>query len=257
MNLIGVNGYIGSGKDTVGKALNYLSIGLDKEKIKFEDWDGKFWVSPGYDHGKNIWQIKKFAGKLKQVASIMTGIPEHNFEDQDFKRTYLGSEWDYSRPLYRDHMLQENKYWEDVQMTVREFLQKLGTEAVREGLHTNAWVNALFSDYIPHKKEDGFSRSIKSEEGIPYDYEYEVEYPKWVITDTRFPNEAKAIKDRGGIVIRVNRPVHALSQDNKCTVLHPSEVSLDNWEFDYVIQNKGTVEDLVEEVRKMMDHFSI
>ena len=31
------------------------------------------------------------------------------------------------------------------------------------------------------------------------------EYPNWIITDCRFPNEAKAIKDRDGISIRVNR----------------------------------------------------
>ena len=30
-------------------------------------------------------------------------------------------------------------------------------------------------------------------------------YPNWIITDVRFPNEADAIKGRGGIIIRVNR----------------------------------------------------
>jgi len=33
-------------------------------------------------------------------------------------------------------------------------------------------------------------------------------YPRWVISDCRFENEVKAIKDRGGIVIRVNRPLY-------------------------------------------------
>ena len=77
----------------------------------------------------------------------------------------------------------------DWDMTYREFLQKLGTEAMRDGLHTNVWVNALFADYIPHKKEGGFQRSVKDTNGIPYDFEYEVEYPNWIITDMRFPNE--------------------------------------------------------------------
>jgi len=95
-------------------------------------------------------------------------------------------------------------------MTYRELLQKLGTDALRDNLHYNVWVNALFADYSVH--ED------------------------WIITDVRFPNEAKAIKDRGGKIIRVDRPFYKPINN------HPSEVSLDNWEFDYKI---GNVSDLV------------
>ncbi len=32
-------------------------------------------------------------------------------------------------------------------MTVRELLQKLGTDAIRDNLHEDAWVNALISEY--------------------------------------------------------------------------------------------------------------
>ena len=32
------------------------------------------------------WEIKKFAGKLKQIASLLTGIPIEKFEDQEFKK---------------------------------------------------------------------------------------------------------------------------------------------------------------------------
>jgi len=79
---------------------------------------------------------------------------------------------------------------------------------------------------------------------------YDKEYPNWIITDTRFPNELKAVKDRDGITIRINRPQKGI--DNQNTVmLHPSETSLDNAEFDYLINNNGTIKDLVEEIKKV------
>jgi hypothetical protein len=115
-------------------------------------------------------------------------------------------------------------------MTVREFLQKLGTEAMREGLHTNVWVNALFADY--RLWSDGRK-----------DW-----YPNWIITDMRFPNEMEAVEEREGITIRVTRP-DFLSFD---AMLHSSETALDDAEFDYTIVNDSTIEDLVEKVKEIL-----
>lgn len=158
-------------------------------------------------------EIKKFAFKLKQIASILTGVPTAMFEDQEFKKLEMPKEWS---------------------MTFRDLLQKLGTEVMRDGLHKDVWVNALFSDYKPFIYSDigGF------------------EYPSWVITDTRFPNEFNAIKERGGINIRVVRPdMHSL-QDMLPS--HPSETALDEYSFDYEIINNGTLEDLVEKVKVIL-----
>lgn len=255
--IIGINGYIGSGKDTVGSIIQYLTEYPNSKN----QTDGKnrsynsYVMDVGMGHEPS-WEIKKFAEKLKQIASMLTGIPREKFEDQEFKKTYLPVEWNYDKPLDRDTMLQEHKHWETVQMTVREFLQKLGTEAIRDGLHTNAWVNALFADYTLQ------------------DYVYHGEangqpvYPNWIVTDTRFPNEAKAIEERGGIIIRVNRFADDRFQKldlgelgTKYAVdkssLHPSETSLDNWEFDHVIDNNGTIEELIEKVRAMLIKFKI
>ncbi len=66
--IIGINGYAGSGKDTVGTILQQI----DKD---------------------SHWEIKKWAGKLKQVAELLTGIPVEKFEDQEFKKTNLGKQW--------------------------------------------------------------------------------------------------------------------------------------------------------------------
>ena len=182
--IIGINGKIGSGKDTIAEIINKLLI--TNSKTPFEN--------------------KKFAGKLKQIVSILTGMPVENFEDQKFKKRNMSSEWG---------------------MTYREFLQKLGTEAMRDGLHTNVWVNALFADY--KLWSDGRK-----------DW-----YPSWIITDMRFPNEMEAVKDRGGITIRVTRPGNAKED-------HISETALDDAKFNYEILNDGTLEDLVKKVKQIL-----
>ena len=80
-----------------------------------------------------------------------------------------------------------------------------------------------------------------------------------IITDTRFPNELKAIKDRGGITIRVNRPdfvENALTGERFPVKVHrsghPSETAMDNEEFDYVIENSGSLKDLEEKVLEIL-----
>jgi hypothetical protein len=244
--IIGINGKIGSGKDTIGKIIQYLTYpyDVDIETYLNKEVNGQFEIKSNVHSVPNV-EIKKFAGKLKQFASLLTGIDVEKFEDQEFKKSYLGSEWG----TIRSNPLNAVPVFEDVQfnelMTVREFLQKLGTEAMRDKLHTNVWVNALFADYKTKWVPTG--DSVAEE-----DVSLEKEYPNWIITDMRFPNEMEAVKERKGITIRVVRPVHALSQENHCGLLHPSETSLDSAEFDYTIVNDGTIEDLVEKVKEIL-----
>jgi hypothetical protein len=204
MRLIGISGKIGAGKDTVGVIIRQLAI-----------------TNNGAD-----WDIRKFAGKLKIVASLLTGISIEKFEDQEFKKTILGPEWGKetrSNPLNAIEPFKDITFVE--MMSVRDLLQKLGTEAMRNGLHQNTWVNALFADF----KED----------------------MHWIITDMRFPNEYKAIKDKGGITIRVNRPGHGTSMTDLASA-HPSETALDGFEFDYTINNDGDLDKLISLVREIL-----
>jgi hypothetical protein len=253
--IIGINGYIGSGKDTVGEIIRYLianKIGAHNPNIEF--------YPNNIQYTESKWKIKKFAAKLKQIASLMTGIPVEKFEDQEFKKTFLGPEW--NKKEYHSEDSAEIYAWTE-QMTVREFLQKLGTEAIRDGLHTNAWVNALFADYkktfLIGELEIDRLEEIAKERG---------EYPNWIITDCRFPNEAQAIKDRGGIVVRINRDKNGLSvksptgtsydtRSGQVTNLHPSETSLNDWKFDYVIENNSSIEVLVHKTSEMLKEFKI
>jgi hypothetical protein len=200
MAIIGINGKIGSGKDTIANIIKELS--------------------PEYS-----WENKKFAGKLKIIASILTGIPVGKFESQEFKTTNLGKEWG--------------------DMTVRELLQKLGTEALRDNLDRDVWINALWADYKSYGNYPIYGTTEKNERIF---LEYGYLYPNWIITDTRFINEAESIKQHGGILIRVRR-----DSGNTVGVSHPSETALDDYvRFDYEIDNNGTLSDLREKVREIL-----
>lgn len=212
--IIGVSGYINSGKDTIGKIIQYLDSG---SKASFEKWTKSIIHCSGYDIGgesmydcENRWKIRKFAAKVKIIAGLLLNVDVEKFEDRDFKDTKLGPEWD--------------------NMTVRAFMQKLGTDAMRYGLHPDVWVNALMSEY--KYTPDGLLLE------------------NWIITDVRFPNEAQAIKDKGGFIVRVNRYPPGVSP--KLMDLHESEVALDDWEFDHVIWNNGTIEDLINQIKEIL-----
>lgn len=105
-------------------------------------------------------------------------------------------------------------------MTYRDLLQKIGTNALRANLHEDVWVNALFSTYDISKN--------------------------WLIPDTRFKNEAKAIQDRGGLIIR-------RTSDTKSKDKHPSECDLDNYDFDVIIPKTKTLEMLVNKVYQFLN----
>ncbi len=104
---------------------------------------------------------------------------------------------------------------------VREILQRIGTEVGRNLIGENVWVDATL-------------RRIERDGNIDADI---------AITDCRFPNEAHAVKDRGGFIVRVERPGVVAAN------AHPSETSLDDWPFDLTIGNEGPLEaiDLVAE----------
>lgn len=233
--IIGISGKIGSGKDTVGMIIQALTMGPNSGRYKndpvlyLKNYEGK----PNLKGG---WQIKKFAGKLKQIVSILTGIPVKDLERQVVKNSSLGPEWNrypcYSNP-HSIHATAPYPYIPKEEMTVRTLLQEVGTDAMREVIHPNIWVNALFADYdigLIGKPYDTVLRSTSKDVG-----------DDWIITDLRFPNEAQAILDRGGILIRINRGITSNKSGE-----HISETMLDSYEnFTEIIENNGTIEELV------------
>lgn len=239
MAIIAFSGYAGSGKDTAG--------GIIMQQQSSEGW-------------KN----KKFADKLRQVAALFLGLPIAYLYTDEFKKSTLSPVWNYKKQIMENDENRQDSFTTQ-QMTGREFLQKLGTDAIRFGLHPDAWVNALMADYIGKVSQGG-----------------KLQMPNWVITDMRFPNEMQSVQDRNGITIRIHRwptwfikeypgfylgflPRQLRDIDRKAyqkwdgwrQSLHESETSLDNARFDFVINNNGTVDELKHNlliISKPKDH---
>jgi hypothetical protein len=117
----------------------------------------------------------------------------------------------------------DNYGWGEYKNTVygpeiRRLLQRLGTEAGRQTLWDSIWIDAAFS-------------AVEGAENI-------------VVTDCRFPNEAQAIKDRGGEVWRISRRGIGPAND------HPSETSLDDWLFDTKIYNDAKLKTFKNQIGK-------
>lgn len=264
MNLIGITGRMRHGKDTIGLIIQYLDF-----KRLYPNSDRTFQEFVNEEEyklcvGLQNWKIKKFAFKLKLITSILTGIPVEDLEKQEVKKRELGEEWDYG---YETHLvvrtsnkrISAKKYpGVPYKYTVRELLQIVGTEAMRENVHEEVWVNALFSDWkcLADKSLYLLDPSNTDEKMVKLG-EKRVEdrflgqYPYWVITDVRFPNEAEAIKQRGGVIIKVD----STDRIGKVSDEHISETAMDSYPHDHYIDNNGTIEDLIEKVEDFLINY--
>ena len=254
--VLSISGKINSGKDTIGKiiqALDWYHNGY-KNSVRNRYTDIEFCIKVLNEEviQYSEWRIKKFAGKLKQIVSMLTGIPIEELEKQEVKDMVLREEWNYSFETVGNNVVSSEN--SNIAYTIRSLLQRIGTEAMRNVIHPNVWVNALFSEYKPINEK--VYHSFLNRTGHLAD-DSELEYPNWIITDTRFPNELEAVKNRGGITIRVDRGLSKVQYEQVTTPFenvteHPSETSLDNATFDYTIENNGTLQELVEKVKQIL-----
>jgi hypothetical protein len=108
-------------------------------------------------------------------------------------------------------------------VTPRWVLQYFGTEVMRQGMHDAIWIDSCIARY----------------DGKPT-----------VIADTRFENEIKTIREMGGTILLVKR-----GQDPEWFTdyvegnvvpknVHSSEYAWAKSEYDHLITNNGTLEDL-------------
>jgi hypothetical protein len=261
-NLIGICGRMGAGKDYVGKIIQYLTLDNRVFSMNNEDIIADLKYN-GYCAKQSNWQIKKYAYKLKQIVSILTGISVEDLEKEEVKNSFLPNEWGYyefTGDLEPITMLAINDF---KKMTVRQLLQNVGTDAMRDVIHPDIWVNALFSEYKESKppKGDTFDYihlkcidcgkqfSGYKRQFICNDcYNTHNWYPNWIITDCRFYNEVEAIKNRGGIMIKVIKS-DAPKKENE----HISETALDDYTPDYVIEAKtGDINALIEQTKEIL-----
>lgn len=117
-------------------------------------------------------------------------------------------------------------YWN---ISPREVMQKFGTEACRNVMRDDIWVKSVVKKITSDSKSN------------------------WVITDARFKNEASAIKDMGGFVVKVDRQ----NRSNVHNQMHPSEIELlDYTHWDQVIDNNKDYKHLFDQVDEMVSTFN-
>lgn len=198
--IIGICGFIGSGKDT---AADYL--------VNFHEF-----------------RRDSFASTLKDAVAAVFGWDRELLEG----RTKAAREW-------RE---QVDPWWsERLQMpdlTPRLVLQLWGTEVCRRSFHDDIWIASLEA------------RLRNSKDNI-------------VISDCRFPNEIRAIKQAGGQVVWVQRGelpswhIMASKANNgdafaaeklKSLGIHASETAWVGTNFDYIVDNNGTVDELYKRI---------
>lgn len=172
MNLIGICGKKGSGKDAAGAAL--ASIGY--HQVAFAE------------------ALKLMTARLYEYLK---------FDESTANKMIYGDLKEMPVPELGGH-------------STRYAMQTLGTEWGRLCLDRDLWVNI------------GIAKAKQ--------------YDKAVITDVRFPNEAEAIKEQGGIIIRILREIADNAKDE-----HASEM-IDNIVPDFFVDNNGSLQDLKRKI---------
>ena len=122
--------------------------------------------------------------------------------------------------------------------TPRVALQILGTDILRNHFHADIWVLSMEA------------RIKDAKQNV-------------VITDVRFPNEVRSIRELGGKIVRIKRGDDpewfslAASDHESMPVIYPnvhaSEYSWAGTTPDYLIDNKGTIGDLRKIVNDLLE----
>ena len=202
--IIGVCGFIGSGKDTVA---DYL--------VNFHEF-----------------RRESFADTLKDAVAAVFGWDRTLLEG----RTKEAREW-------REEV---DPWWAErlgmPTLTPRWVLQYWGTEVCRKSFHDDIWIASL-ENKIRNSKDD------------------------IIVSDVRFPNEVKAIKNQNGKMIWVQRgrlpkwydtALEANAGSNiainelKIQKVHASEWAWVGTKFDHTIHNDMKIDDLYNEVKALV-----
>lgn len=130
----------------------------------------------------------------------------------------------------RDWREQPDEFWSEKfgkPVTPRWVLQFFGTEVMRGTMHDAIWVDSLIARYKGKNT---------------------------VISDTRFQNEIVQIRKKGGKIVLVKRN----EIPNKQTMIdrgaHKSEWDWIGTDYDYILENTGTIESLNEQIYDMTNH---
>jgi hypothetical protein len=225
--LIGFSGKLNGGKDFSAQLCQGLIAGYKgQEAIQFAQDVGK--LNRAAISG---FETVAFADKLKKMCSIATGTHLNDWYDREKKEEML------PEPFHR--------------YSLRTFMTTFARGF--DEIDKDFFPKSLFADYR-------HTPGTKGMFGVP-DQRFK---PNWLITDVRFPNEAEAIIDQGGIVVRINRPLwnrheYAAIEDvqkedpelyKKLT--NSTEIALDAYPFEYTIEWTDNVLELVNLLEELL-----
>lgn len=106
--------------------------------------------------------------------------------------------------------------------TPRHAMQTLGTEWGRDQIDPNFWVNLWAARCAQRRLV--------------------------VVDDCRFPNEAQAVYELGGRIIKIIRPEHG---NDEQVASHASESLIDKLPCDHILHNEGTLMELGRKVAQL------
>lgn len=203
--LIGIAGKANTGKDTIGELIKKIC----KDSYNF--------------------QIKKFADKVYDITSLLTGYSKETLMDRKFKENleaptpfwYFINEYNYKFPYLQFRGSDVVKDMKLVKPKIREILQDVGTTIFR-AYNPYIWIDLLLGLYVL---------------GID----------DWIITDVRFDNEAAAIRKLGGLVIKIE-------SDRAIPSEHISEAGISDDYVTHTITNnkETTLKELEEQLWKIL-----
>lgn len=236
MHILGISGRKQSGKNTTANILHGITL---KRLKNIEDWsigdNGQLMILTDQGWGEfdttrkdgsfaeyaeyNMWpyiKLYSFADELKRICVELFGIPYECVFGTDEQKNQLQTHllWENMPKAINSTLMKKiikapdakrSFDWKEGPMTAREFMQFFGTDVCRK-MYEPIWVNSCINKIQREQSELA------------------------VIADVRFPNEAKAIEDAGGSLVRLTRQV---IQDD-----HSSEIALDDYPFTYRIDNR-------------------
>lgn len=218
-NIIALCGLKNTGKDTSAGMLKFLL-----NTPKFLHW---YWIFKSFSFIGNFgkWKTISFAKPLKEVLSIILGVPVEKFEDRDFKENYgvdlktskIFKIDPFNSPMISDRFF--SKYVDELTpnmfdkycLTIRQMLQYVGTELLRRYVSQDVWINATL-------KRDNL-----------------------IISDLRFRREFEALDNHKSFRILLDRP--GCEPGNHASEREIMELRGDR-KFEGYVNNNGTLKDL-------------
>jgi len=179
------------------------------------------------------------------VADLL--VDEYGFKKLSFADSLkdgVAAMFDWPRNLLEGDT-EESREWREIpdtfwtneigkEITPRLVLQLVGTECMRDGFFDGIWVSFVKKKLIRFPQQ------------------------KWVIPDTRFPNEIDMIRSVGGQIWRVKRGIDPdwvnsfINENIEPPDVHPSEFKWIKSRFDQVIENEGTIDDLRNQILSLL-----